>query len=114
MGKATTAESAHGEESLSDRLANDLQAIVGEAGSLLKATAEAGDAGTTELRNKIQESLDRATQNLEELRGAAVKQARAAGQATDEFVHDKPWQAIGAAAMVGLIAGQLVARRLGV
>ncbi|MBV8379437.1 MAG: DUF883 family protein [Paucibacter sp.] len=98
-------------EAQRERLARDLQAIVAEAEALLKATAGATGAGSSELRSKVQASLDRAQQHLSELRGAAIERARAAGRATDQYVHDKPWQAIGAAAVVGLLVGLLIARR---
>jgi len=31
--------------------------------------------------------------------------------ATDDFVHDSPWQAVGIAALVGALVGILVTRR---
>lgn len=40
-----------------------------------------------------------------------VGRARHAARATDDWVHDEPWKAIGIAAAVGLGVGLLVARR---
>jgi ElaB/YqjD/DUF883 family membrane-anchored ribosome-binding protein len=40
-----------------------------------------------------------------------VEKTKAAARATDDYVHDNPWQAIGAAAVVGLILGALISRR---
>ena len=37
--------------------------------------------------------------------------AKAAARATDDYVHDNPWQAIGAAAAIGFLAGLLMNRR---
>jgi ElaB/YqjD/DUF883 family membrane-anchored ribosome-binding protein len=37
--------------------------------------------------------------------------ARAAMRATDEYVHDNPWQALGVAAGVGFLLGYLIGRR---
>jgi ElaB/YqjD/DUF883 family membrane-anchored ribosome-binding protein len=37
--------------------------------------------------------------------------ARDAARQADQFVHDKPWQAVGIAAAVGLVAGLLISRR---
>ena len=37
--------------------------------------------------------------------------AKAAATTTDEYVHSKPWTAVGVAAGVGLIIGMLVGRR---
>jgi len=94
-----------------ERLMNDLHAVVAEAESLLRATAGAAGEGASELRAKVQASLDRAKHNLADLQDAAVEKARAAGRATDNYVHENPWQSIGVAAGVGLLLGMLIARR---
>lgn len=93
-----------------ERLVADLHAVVAEAESLLKATASQAGEGASELRAKVQASLDRAKHHLVELQEAAIEKAKAAGQATDNYVHEKPWQAIGVAAGVGLLLGMLIAR----
>jgi ElaB/YqjD/DUF883 family membrane-anchored ribosome-binding protein len=40
-----------------------------------------------------------------------VARAKAAGHAADDYVHDHPWKAIGAAAGIGMIIGLLIGRR---
>jgi ElaB/YqjD/DUF883 family membrane-anchored ribosome-binding protein len=94
-----------------DRLMSDLNAIVGEAEGLLRATAGSAGEGAAELRAKVQDSLDRAKRNLVDLQEAAVEKAKAAGRATDAYVHEKPWQSIGLAAGIGLLLGMLITRR---
>jgi ElaB/YqjD/DUF883 family membrane-anchored ribosome-binding protein len=39
------------------------------------------------------------------------RQARQALAAGDSYVHEQPWEAIGAAAVAGLLVGLLVLRR---
>ena len=67
-----------------DRLMADLHAVVAEAESLLRATADQTGAGTAELRAKVQATLDRARRGLQELQASAVEKAKAA----DAYVHD--------------------------
>jgi ElaB/YqjD/DUF883 family membrane-anchored ribosome-binding protein len=55
--------------------------------------------------------MNQAKVDMLHLQEAAVAKAKAAGHATDEFVHDNPWQSIGIAAGVGLVLGLLVSRR---
>lgn len=98
-------------QSQKDRLMSDLHAVVAEAESLLRATAGSASEGASELRAKVQDSLDRAKRNLHDLQDAAVEKAKAAGRATDHYVHENPWQSIGVAAGVGLLLGMLIARR---
>jgi ElaB/YqjD/DUF883 family membrane-anchored ribosome-binding protein len=48
---------------------------------------------------------------MQEIEGEAVDQAKRAARATDDYVHDNPWQAIGIAAAVGMLLGLLMNRR---
>ena len=95
----------------SDRLLNDLNQVVTDAESLLRATADQTSAGASELRARVQSTLDRAKSSLGEFQSVAVERARAASKATDDYVHDNPWQSIGVAAGVGLLIGLLLTRR---
>ena len=40
-----------------------------------------------------------------------VDKTKAAARATDDFVHDQPWKAVGVAAALGLALGVLIGRR---
>jgi ElaB/YqjD/DUF883 family membrane-anchored ribosome-binding protein len=98
-------------ENLSDQAISDFKVVVADAEALLKATASQGDAKFTELRNKAEESLKvvkaRLLQGQEEL----LARTREAAKATDTYVHDNPWKAIGVAASFGLVIGLLIGRR---
>jgi ElaB/YqjD/DUF883 family membrane-anchored ribosome-binding protein len=41
----------------------------------------------------------------------AADRAKEAARATDDYVHDHPWQMVGVAAAVGFVAGLLMNRR---
>ncbi len=40
-----------------------------------------------------------------------IDKTKAAARATDDFVHDEPWKAVGVAAALGLALGVLIGRR---
>ena len=42
---------------------------------------------------------------------ALVDKTKAAARATDDFVHENPWKAVGIAAGVGLLLGVIIGRR---
>jgi ElaB/YqjD/DUF883 family membrane-anchored ribosome-binding protein len=48
---------------------------------------------------------------LSEAQDALVEKGKIAAQATDDYVHEKPWHAVGIAAGVGLVVGLLIGRR---
>jgi ElaB/YqjD/DUF883 family membrane-anchored ribosome-binding protein len=94
-----------------DKLVDDLSAVLAEAEEMLKrAAAETGDKAR-DLRSQVETKLLRAKLRLQEIEGEAVDRAKAAARATDDYVHDNPWQAIGIAAALGVAIGLLLNRR---
>lgn len=51
-----------------------------------------------------------AKEKLADMKGALVKNYRAASDNTDDFVHDNPWKAITMAGLAGVIVGMLISR----
>jgi len=98
-------------ESPRERLVDDLANVLGEAEEMLsRAAAETGEKAR-DLRSQVETKLLRAKLRLQEIEGEAVDRAKAAARATDDYVHDHPWQAIGVAAAIGLAVGLLLNRR---
>jgi ElaB/YqjD/DUF883 family membrane-anchored ribosome-binding protein len=48
---------------------------------------------------------------LADAEAAIVAKSRAAARATDTYVHESPWTAVGVAAGVGLLVGLIIGRR---
>ncbi len=94
-----------------DKLMNDLRVVISDAEELLRMTADEAGAGAADLRGRIQARMNQAKVELLNLQEVAVAKVKAAGHATDEFVHENPWKSIGIAAGVGLVVGLLVSRR---
>lgn len=94
-----------------DKLVTDLKGVVADAEELLHQTASVGGEKMGELRARLRERLMNARHKLSEAEDAAVERAKAAARATDDYVHEHPWWAVGAAAGVGLIIGLLIGRR---
>ena len=94
-----------------DKLAADLRVVIQDAEELLKATASQAGDKVIAARAKIQESLDGAKDKLARLGEVGVDKAKEAAEATDNFVHEHPWKAVGIGAAVGVIVGMLISRR---
>ena len=94
-----------------EKLAADLRVVVADAEELLRATASQAGDKVAAARVKIQESLDSAKGKLANLGEAGVDKAKAAARVTDDFVHERPWTAVGIGAGIGLILGMLISRR---
>ncbi len=94
-----------------DKLVADLKVVVADAEELLRATASQAGEKVAAARERIQASLATAKVKLGEAERAAVAKAKEAAKATDEYVHDNPWQAVGVAAGIGFLLGLLIGRR---
>ncbi len=94
-----------------DKLVADLKLVVTDAEELLKLTAGQAGEKVAAVRDKVQRGLDQAKAKLAVIEDKAVKQTKAAARATDAYVHENPWKAIGIAAGAGLLIGLLVGRR---
>ena len=94
-----------------DKLMADLRVVISDAEELLRLGAEQTGASAVEWRARVEDRIGRAKIKLADLQDSAVAKARAAGHAADDYVHDHPWKAIGAAAGVGMIIGLLIGRR---
>jgi len=93
------------------QLVSDIKAVISDAEEMLSATADQAGEKVANLRARVQTRLFDAKERLSEAEELLVARTRAAAQATDAYVHESPWTAIGIAAGVGLLVGLVVARR---
>jgi ElaB/YqjD/DUF883 family membrane-anchored ribosome-binding protein len=94
-----------------DKLMSDLRVVIADAEEVLRMTADQAGESAAGLRSRVQARMNQAKIDLVHLQEAAVAKAKAAGLATDEFVHENPWKSIGIAAGVGVVVGLLMNRR---
>jgi ElaB/YqjD/DUF883 family membrane-anchored ribosome-binding protein len=110
-GQRNELEPAMTIEQTRDQIVDQFSSVLTEAENLLsKATHETGEKAR-DLRSQAESRLLTAKLKLQELQGQAVDRAKDAAKVTDDYVHENPWQAIGIAAAVGLVAGLLMNRR---
>ena len=94
-----------------ERLIKDFKAVIHDAEELLKATADQTGDKIDKVRARARENINNARHKLDELEDDVAQRARAAYKATDQLVHDNPWQTAAVAAGVGLLLGLLLGRR---
>ncbi len=94
-----------------EKLAADLRAVIGDTEELLKATAGQAGEKVAAARARAEETLRDAKARLVAIGEAGAEKAKAAAKATDTYVHDNPWQAVGVAAAVGFLLGWVLGRK---
>ncbi|MCE1171022.1 DUF883 family protein [Azovibrio restrictus] len=106
MSQINTASTASKE-----KLVADMKVVIADAEEILKSTADVAGEKMASIRGKIEARLKDAKVRLEDAEAALVDKTKACARATDDFVHDQPWKAVGVAAVVGLALGVLIGRR---
>ena len=93
------------------KLVSDMKVVVADDEEILRATAGVAGEKMGDLRERIGERLRDAKLRLADAEAALVDRTKAAARATDDFVHENPWRAVGVAAAVGLLLGVIIGRR---
>lgn len=107
---ATADASTYGAR-LADAARDEFEALASDAEHLLKSTADAMGSETASARARLKQTLSKAKDRLSAGVAAVSDQAGETAKATDGFVRDNPWQAIGLVAVAGLAVGMLISRR---
>jgi ElaB/YqjD/DUF883 family membrane-anchored ribosome-binding protein len=93
------------------KLVADLKVVLADAEDMLKAAAASTGEKALELREKAAASLKSASEKIVDLQDVVVEKGKLAARATDDYVHENPWKAVGIAAGVGFLLGLLVNRK---
>jgi ElaB/YqjD/DUF883 family membrane-anchored ribosome-binding protein len=87
-----------------EKLCTDVEELINRIG-------QPADPQLAHLCARVAEAVANARRALNTRATQVQRQARSAIVAGDTYVHEQPWQAIGAAAVVGVVIGLLALRR---
>lgn len=93
-----------------DRLVEDFKAVIHDAEELLKATSDQTGDKIGAVRARAEASLREARRKLGDMESNIVGRTKAAAKATDQLVHENPWQSVALATAVGFLLGMLTSR----
>ena len=93
------------------QLVSDMKSAIADAEDMLHATADQAGDKIASMRARIEERLKGARERLADAEAILITKTRAAARATDAYVHESPWTAIGIAASLGLVLGVILGRR---
>lgn len=97
------------------RIRRDLHSVASQVESLLHRLGDESAERAADWRDRFgmaASSMGASTKaRLSHLDHSMRDSARSAARVTDTYVHDNPWTAIGAGAVIGLLIGFLASRR---
>jgi len=92
-------------------LSREAHNFLADIEDLVKATTSLTGEDLARAKAKLAERITAAKASVAKMGGAVADRTRDAAQATDSYVHERPWQAIGIGAGLGVLVGLLIARR---
>lgn len=78
---------------------------------LIKQTTSLTGEDLTRAKAKLSARVAAAKDSVEAIGDDVAHRARKVAADTDAYVHEQPWKAIGASAVIGLLLGVVLARR---
>ncbi len=93
------------------RGATELQKFFDDVEELLRRVSDISDNDIARIRDKLESSIQRVRSATRDRLEYAADGTRRAARATDEYVHENPWTAVGVSAAAGLVAGAILCRR---
>jgi ElaB/YqjD/DUF883 family membrane-anchored ribosome-binding protein len=90
---------------------DEVHNLIADVEDLVNRVGDAADPEVRRLRAKVADAIATARKSIAEGVGQVQGQANQALEAGDRYVRNRPWEAIGIAALAGLVVGFLVARR---
>ncbi|MFO7325781.1 MAG: DUF883 family protein [Pseudomonadota bacterium] len=93
------------------RRGTELQKFFDDVEELLRRVSDVSDADIARVRAKLESSIERVRSATRDSLELAADSTRRAVRATDDYVHERPWTAVGISAAAGLLAGALLCRR---
>lgn len=89
----------------------EVHGFLADIEDLVKATTSLTGEDLARAKAKITERVAAARKSVEDASAAIAQGARRGVTATNGYVHENPWQAVGIGAAGGLLLGLLLARR---
>jgi ElaB/YqjD/DUF883 family membrane-anchored ribosome-binding protein len=100
-----------GAKNVQGAASSEIQNLIADVEDLMTKVANLKDADVTRVRGRVEQALSAAKRSLSQGTETIRRQARETAASADDYVHDSPWQALGLAALAGVIVGFLVTRR---
>ncbi len=89
----------------------EVRKLIADVEDLVRRVGDAADPELARLRAKVESTVATTMKAISDGTDQVQRQAKEALEAGDRYVRDQPWEAIGIAAVAGLVIGFLVGRR---
>jgi ElaB/YqjD/DUF883 family membrane-anchored ribosome-binding protein len=110
-GRRVKNDLSDGIDNVKSAASGEIKDLIADVEDLMARIADLKDADVVRVRSKVQRAVDATKQSLADSAGSLKRQAQDIASTADDYIRDRPWQAIGVAALVGAVVGILATRR---
>jgi ElaB protein len=89
----------------------EVRKLIADVEELIRRVSDAADPELARLRAKVESTVATTRKAISDGTEQVQRQAKEAFEASDRYARAQPWEAIGVAAIAGLVIGFLVGRR---
>jgi ElaB/YqjD/DUF883 family membrane-anchored ribosome-binding protein len=104
-------DARHATGEIKNVASDEIKNLIADVEDLVARIADLNDADVASVRNKVISTVAAAKESMADRADALKRQAQNVWSGADDYVRESPWIAVGLAALVGAVAGILVARR---
>jgi ElaB/YqjD/DUF883 family membrane-anchored ribosome-binding protein len=94
-----------------DQLLSDLKTVIQDAEAWLRHSGHLTGEEFKAAKAKFERTLVKAKDDIVRLEEVVVEKTKVAAKATDEYVKENPWKAVGLGTAIGVVIGMLIARK---
>jgi ElaB/YqjD/DUF883 family membrane-anchored ribosome-binding protein len=110
-GERLRGDAQHAAGEIKHVAVDEIKNLIADVEDLVARLADLNDADVASVRNKVMSTVAAAKESLTDRADSLKRQAQSALSGADDYIRESPWIAVGLAALVGAVAGILVARR---
>ena len=110
-GSSANANETEATEAAISSVAREFKNFVADVEDLIQSTTSLNGEDLARVKAKLQARVAAAKQSVQSIGAPLIDRARNTVRATDGYVREQPWQALGIVAGASLLVGYLVGRR---
>ena len=110
-GRRLKNDLSEGVNDIKGAASSEIKNLIADVEDLMARIADLKDVDVVRVRSKVQRAVDATKQSLADGAETIRQHAQDVASTADDYVRDRPWQAVGIAALVGAVVGILATRR---
>jgi ElaB/YqjD/DUF883 family membrane-anchored ribosome-binding protein len=100
-----------GSDHLRSLASSEVKSLIADVEDLISRISDLKDADVVKVRSRVESAVSAAKEALANGTGTLRRQAKQVASTADSYVRESPWQALGVAALAGVVVGLLATRR---